>query len=173
MELARSTTAALPTIWGYATLTTTRHRALPCATTQRVDTVLAPVLTPDELEDLHDRLDARPRRWWGRTPLLLGASRSARHALSHAIDVRTTTVLQCPPDHPGHGSPVARLLRTMVVVEAAPLTVTGEALARELLWAGLCAARVGETDSVLRAAGALRGLTAANRPDLRSLAEDS
>jgi len=172
MELTRSTTILLPTIWGFATLTTTRHRALPSATTARVDTVLAPVLTPCELERLHDRLDARPHPTRRARPRLGLLARNERHAVRHAIDVRTTKVLRGDQDSVDQ-SPLVRILQAMIVVENTTLTVTGEALARELLWGGLHALRDAAPDRTLAAAATLRTIAATACTDFHTSVDDS
>jgi hypothetical protein len=160
----------LPTMWGYATLTRRTHPALSDGGgTRRVDTVLPPVLTPDELRALHDELvpgpGVRGRLW--RT----GAySPRVRRVLDLAVDVRTTVALHPSPSAPLRANDVAfaALLRAMRTASDAELSAGRQALARELVWCALTAARTNEVGQVLDAAHALRLLTVATVGDAPS-----
>lgn len=153
-----------PTIWGYATLTRRSHPALAGGGgTRRVDTVLPPVLTPDELDGFHDVLRGRagpPGPW------RVGVTGSARvrRALRLAVDVRTTAALHPEPDVPRRTTDVAlaALARAMREADRARLGTAHQALARELVWGALVAARTDEASEVTHAARALALLASTN-----------
>ena len=150
----------LPTIWGYATLTRRDHPALPeGGGTRRVDSVLPPVLTPDELDAFHDGLRRHPgahRRTWSAA----ASSVRVRRALELAIDLRTTAALHPADAAPAGASDVglAALVRAMRTVSERDLCAGRQALARELVWCALTAAREDRACQVLHAARALAAL---------------
>lgn len=148
----------LPTTWGYATLTRRTHPALPDGGgTRRVDTVLPPVLTPGELASFHDQLLPRPSvrgRVLGPAP----GSPRIRRVLDLAVDVRTTAALRPPTSEPLRANDIAlaALLRAMRAATDVDLLPGSQALARELVWCALAAARENQVGQVLDAAHALR-----------------
>lgn len=152
----------VPTLWGYATLVRTRDSSPPSGgTTRRIDTVLPPELSPDEITEFHARLLLRPAA--RRRPGLSAATAGCRRMLSRAVDVRTTAALTADlggADLTALDVACAALVRAMRRADGAGLTCTQEALARQLVWCALHAAPEHRLAQVLHAAAALRGLAA-------------
>ncbi len=163
----------VPTLLGYATLIRARDThplglggpfdedaRLFGGTTQRIDTVLPPDITTDELLDFHARLLLRPAH--RRRPRTAAAAVGRCRMLNHAVDVRTTTALTvhrlCPAPTP-RDIVFAALVRAMRRADHAHLTKNQEALARQLVWCAIYAARDHHLAQVLDAATALRHLT--------------
>ncbi|WP_407320273.1 hypothetical protein UQW22_07425 [Isoptericola halotolerans] len=148
-----------PTIWGYATLTRTPDGTIPSGgATWRVDTVLPPELTPDELEDFHCRLAQHPGR--RRHAAVAWAGPTVRRALRGAIDVRTSVALGLHHDGCQEPQVVATaLVRVMRSVADTQILPEQEPLARQLAWCALAAARQGETRQVLDATACLQQLS--------------
>ncbi|MBN0038556.1 hypothetical protein JN535_00010 [Cellulosimicrobium cellulans] len=151
----------LPTLFGYATLLRASDLTHPFAgRTRRVDTVLPPDLTTDELHAFHVQLLRSPAH--RRSPRTAATAVGRRRLLGHAVDVRTTgasalssaTAAATPLDVAS-----AALVRAMRRACDARLGETQEALARQLVWCGIHAARDHEVAQVLHAAAALRNLT--------------
>ncbi|MDF9878634.1 hypothetical protein [Cellulosimicrobium cellulans] len=162
----------VPTVFGYATLvragdthplglavTSDDDAHLLGGTTQRIDTVLPPDITADELLDFHARLRLRPGH--RRRPRTAAAAVSRRQMLNHAVDVRTTAALAvhrlCPAPAP-RDVVFAALVRSMRRADDAHLTKEKEALARQLVWCAIYAARDHHLAQVLHAATALHHL---------------
>jgi len=178
----------VPTLWGYATLIRTRDIAHPVRTqapssiegpqvllgdTRRIDTVLPPDITTDELLEFHAQLLLRPAH--RRRPRSAAAAIGCCPMLRHAIDVRTTTALtlrlvDVAPT--GRDATFAALVRAMRRVENAHLTHVQEALARQLVWCAIHAARDDQLAQVLDAAAALRHLTFTQHADTITDAAD-
>jgi len=163
----------VPTLFGYATLvragdihplglggTPDDGAHLLGGTTQRIDTVLPPDITTDELLDFHARLLLRPAH--RRRPRTAAAAVGRCRMLNHAIDVRTTAALTvhrlCPAPTPRDVA-FAALVRSMRRADDAHLTTEGGALARQLVWCAIHAARDHHLAQVLHAATALHHLT--------------
>ncbi|MGN7704460.1 hypothetical protein [Cellulosimicrobium sp. 22601] len=150
----------LPTLFGYATLVRIRDVTNPFAgRTRRIDTVLPPTLSADELLDFHARLVLRPAHQ--RRPGAAAAAVGQCRLLGHAVDVRTTSALtlnRTTVAPTSHDLAFATLARTMRRACDARLRDTQEALARQLVWCGIHAARDHEVAQVLHAAEALRNL---------------
>jgi len=160
----------LPTMWGYASLTRRSHPALPGGGgTRRVDTVLPPVLTPDELADFHDQLLPHP----GVRGRALRAPRTSprlRRVLDLAVDVRTTAALRpsesgSEPLRPDDVA-LAGLLRAMRAASEADLLPGSQALARELVWCALTAARKDQVGQIVDATRALHLVTVTHAGDV-------
>jgi len=162
----------VPTLFGYATLvrTSDAHPAGPATTcdeaahlfggtTRRLDTVLPPDITTDELLDFHAHLLLRPAH--RRRPRAAAAAVGRCDLLRHAVDVRTTTALtlhRATPAPTPRDVAFAALVRAMRRAEQAHLAQTQDALARQLVWCAIHAARDNRLAQVLDAATALRHL---------------
>jgi hypothetical protein len=148
-----------PTIWGYATLTRTPDGTVPSGgATWRIDTVLPPELTPDELECFHSDLVQRPGR--RRQAAVMWTLPAARRALRRAVDVHTSVALDRAADRRAPLAVSVALVGAMRSVADTPILPVQEPLARQLLWCGLGAARQGQHRQVLDAAEGLRRLAA-------------
>jgi hypothetical protein len=164
----------VPTLWGYATVVRTRdipHSMGPRTSspdesahlvhggTRRIDTVLPPNLSADELLNYHAQLLQRPAH--RRRPRTAAAAVGRCDVLRHAIDVRTTTALTL---HLACAAPTPRdvvftgLVRAMRRADHAHLSMPQEGLARQLVWCALHAARDHQLAQVLDATHALRHL---------------
>ncbi|MFF2832339.1 hypothetical protein ACFVSK_11310 [Cellulosimicrobium cellulans] len=160
----------LPTMWGYATLTRRTHPALPDGGgMRRVDTVLPPVLTPDELTDLHGQLLPFPG-FRGRVLRTAPSSPCLRRVLDLAIDVRTSAGLRPSPSQPLRAGDIAfaALLRAMRTASETDLSPGAQALARELVWCALTAARNNQIGQIIDAAHTLRLLAGTSVGDTPS-----
>ncbi|MBN0039099.1 hypothetical protein JN535_02775 [Cellulosimicrobium cellulans] len=176
----------VPTPFGYATLVRTRdtHPTGPLAptddvaplltgTTRRIDTVLPPDLTTDDLQNFHTYLLLRPAH--RRRPRAAATAAGRYDLLRHAVDVRTTTALTLHRTNPAptpRDAAFAALVRAMRRAEQAHLTQTHDALARQLVWCAIHAARDHHLTQVLDAATALRHLTLDQHADTTTDALD-
>lgn len=158
----RTTYALTPTIWGYARIGGAGPADRPGAPAgaSRVDVMVPPVLTPDELADLHSRL--RPVAAEGRREVDIGPTvqGEVRRALSGAIEVRTSEALDRADRDVAESPLVGAFVRLVVRGGQSSLTVVQAALARELGWAGVRAASAGDTPSMVDAVLALDALLA-------------
>lgn len=167
MELGQVSRRVVPTLWGFATLAVVEHPAL--LTEVRVDTVLAPGLTPQEFAVFHRHVRegdvlCRRRSGWGDDRV----ARKVRLALRGGVDVSTSRA-SVGQGHPGDVGEVAlgALVRTVKTVDEVQLATWVQPLARELLWCALTAARTGDYDGVLEGVLALRSL--ADREQVRGV----
>ncbi|WP_129789514.1 hypothetical protein [Promicromonospora panici] len=131
--------------------------------TSRVDTVLPPILTPEELADFHDNLlqDPRARR---RSRGTFAQQRRFRRALREAVDVRTTASLRLDVSRlelSASDVVFSTLVRAMYMAATVDMEPAQDALARELVWCAIHAVDAGNLGEALDWAAALRRLAAA------------
>ncbi|WP_407316436.1 hypothetical protein UQW22_09355 [Isoptericola halotolerans] len=122
--------------------------------------MVPPLLTPDELADLHSRLRPTAAEGGREVDAGLGTRRVVREALAGAIEVRTSEALDRADRNVAESPLVGAFAGLVVRGGQSMLTVSRAALARELAWAGVRAACVGDTPSMVDAVLALEALLA-------------
>ncbi|GAA1988663.1 hypothetical protein GCM10009718_27790 [Isoptericola halotolerans] len=161
--MVRTTYALTPTIWGYARISGsgTPERPGAQAGVVRVDVMVPPLLTPDELADLHARLRPTAAEGGREVDVGLRARRVVREALAGAIEVQTSEALDRADRDVAESPLVGAFARLVVRGGQCSLAVAHAALARELAWAGVRAACEGDTSGMVDAVLALDALLAA------------
>ncbi|MFI2705819.1 hypothetical protein [Cellulosimicrobium composti] len=159
IEVRRETAA---TLWGYATHVHITGTSIELR--HRTDTVLPPLLTPDEFATFHDHVRAGDLRARRRMTHDTGLP-TIRRALREAIDVRTSSIdlSHVDPHDPTSTSTTQAIIHALVTLDGASLESARHPLARELLWAAIAQARAGRAHDAREAVAALNALKRAHR----------
>ncbi|MFF2267376.1 hypothetical protein ACFVTZ_03865 [Cellulosimicrobium cellulans] len=160
MDVGADLVMTVPTVWGYARVSTVAHVALVASS--RVDVVLPPVLTPGELSVFHRRVragDVSCRRLGAVVDR--GCAARLRGALRAAVEVRSNWTGGASAK--GEGASVSviaarSLARTIGELAHGGVVEASQPIARELVWCGIEAVRAEQCDRVLEAVLALREL---------------